>query len=1370
MITIVLPTYNRSGLLIRALRFYNTVKFKGSILIGDSSTGIHLNRVRDAVAVFSNTIDIKYCYFPAATETPSPWKVKGGNVLRLLGEMVQTPYVTYAGDDDFALPSGVDRCVNFLDHNHDYAAAHGIRVALCVKKHGAIAWATFSCEHNLESASARDRWIGFINNPISTQFHVIRTDVWREMHRYTDTSLISNFADELLPCSLSVAAGKIKFLDYLSTIMQVKENRSLTAINTFEIIHQPDFPETYRVMKKAVTEKLAAQDCVNVSEVEKLFEKKMWEYLLAQLPWQFAIRYDPHFVEKRTNSLHLLLDPASVYYNDFKEVYTAITNDLESNNESWHNSIANTSSTDIIFPVDVDYKDSVNPPTIFAIETTLACDLKCPECAIGAGMVKRSRGLMTFDQYKVIADKIRPYAQYVYLHIWGEPMLNPDIFEMIEYTATFAKSNISTNGQSMTPVMAERLINSGVTDIIVSLDGVTQEIYEQYRVGGSLKKALETLAILQHFNAIHGGHVNITPQFIVFKHNQHQIEDFRKISGSLGLTPYFKPPYIRIKNSCFQYSELSEYFRPHFPDFTSLKSAMSNCSSPKQVFNVLVDGTVVACCHDYGGFTNFGNIFIQDVMEIWNGQKMNAFRTALASGNTSAFCLNKCMSYFLDETEDGHKVISKQDLNIEETGKINPDEAIKINLCCGSVKVDGYVGIDIFPEADITLDLEKNLLPFPDNSADVIACISAINYFSPDRAQEIAKDVFRVLKPGGTARFASQDLRVLAAKYLNNDQSFFFEKLADGRDRFPGRTIADKFNGFFYGFYSGDKHCKYVYDFDSLKALFIEAGFSNIVEKKYQESCIPAVDKLDNRPEQMFFLEAVKNNQNIENDSETKIGTLLRKIRGSVQEKKKPIICEGSEYNQAVQLWNSGLHEQAWQYLLKALDDAPGNRMAVVMCSGILKKSNRLADLLSLYEKYLSHGTGDSEIQRELDNTRKEKLTAEIPAVLINQRRVLLNKQFAPRNSIQDDKIHLAGCIKWLSVAHDVNKRGGVAAFYYLDSERWEVDYPETTGYIIPVFLCYYRLTGDEEYLKRAIAMGDWEISIQYPGGGVGEPVGVYGLKPRVFNTSQVILGWLALYRETGKDKYLEAAKISGDWIVTNQDPDGNWSKNTYQGPRAYKSRVAWALLELFALTGIKKYQEAAEHCIAWVMDKSLPNGWFSNNSLSDPEKPWTHLIGYVLTGLLEIYRLDNSSFDRSNMMNVLQNAAKTISDFYLKQKKNTGANFVTLVGTFDSAWQSKDNWSCITGTAQLEFFLRRMQRYVNDPQFLKAADMLIEDLKKLQMLDGFDNPNIFGGMPGSYPIGVGYCAYSIPNWGVKFFADSLLQRLLSEENQKFLG
>ena len=111
-------------------------------------------------------------------------------------------------------------------------------------------------------------------------------------------------------------------------------------------------------------------------------------------------------------------------------------------------------------------------PTTFAIETVLGCDLKCPECAAGGDFIRRKKGLLQFDQFKVIADKIRPFCKYLYLHIWGEPMLNKEIFKMIEYASAFTHTNISTNGQSLSQEKARKLIRSGVTDIIVSIDGI----------------------------------------------------------------------------------------------------------------------------------------------------------------------------------------------------------------------------------------------------------------------------------------------------------------------------------------------------------------------------------------------------------------------------------------------------------------------------------------------------------------------------------------------------------------------------------------------------------------------------------------------------------------------------------------------------------------------------------------------------------------------------------------------------------------------------------------------------------------------------------------------------------------------------------
>jgi len=181
-----------------------------------------------------------------------------------------------------------------------------------------------------------------------------------------------------------------------------------------------------------------------------------------------------------------------------------------------------------------------------------------------------------------------------------------------------------------------------------------------------------------------------------------------------------------------------------------------------------------------------------------------------------------------------------------------------LNLCCGSQRVAGYFGIDLVGESDLRLDLATIDLPFAASSLDTVVCMSAINYFTRTRAQELVHEIHRVLRPGGVCRMGVQDLKSIAERYVRGDREFFFQKLADGRDRFEGPTMGDKFAAWFYGYSVGAHRCKYFYDFDALAHLFREAGFQAIERKAYRESRIPEVDRLDNRPDQMFFLEAVK--------------------------------------------------------------------------------------------------------------------------------------------------------------------------------------------------------------------------------------------------------------------------------------------------------------------------------------------------------------------------------------------------------------------------------------------------------------------------------------------------------------------------------
>ena len=684
----------------------------------------------------------------------------------------------------------------------------------------------------------------------------------------------------------------------------------------------------------------------------------------------------------------------------------------------------------------------------------------------------------------------------------------------------------------------------------------------------------------------------------------------------------------------------------------------------------------------------------------------------------------------------------KTAFSLADTEQLNrvaePGEVLRINLCCGPVKLTGYVNIDIDPSADLVLDLEKTLLPFSDASVDVVVCMSAINYFTRERAQVIIRDVHRVLRPGGIVRFGVQDLRILAEKYLRRDTNFFFQRLPDGGSRFPGETFADKFSLW----YCRSGFGKYVYDFETLALLFDRAGFVKIENRKYCESALPEIDAIDNRPEQMFYLEASK---------------------GSAEHFRQ----------EGIALWESGRKEQGWQYILHALNTDFSDRESVCFALDVIRVGKRKASAITLLNDYQRAAPSGGHL-----NGMRAKVAAEIEQSSIDgeeieaRRRVLDAMMNTRRNSILPDEEHLHACIRWLQHAQNVSLDAGVPVLFDTVRRQWDISFAETTGYIIPTLLCYARFTGEKDYQRMAESMGDWEIAIQAMNGGVGEPVGEYD-RPRIFNTGQVMFGWMALFRVTGEHRYLQAAEKAAHFVICHLDARGRWVDHTFlNAPWSYNVRTAWALLELFALTRQARYRAAAEANVKWVLEQARPNGWFHNNSMSLVKtKAGTHPIAYTLVGLLEIFRMNNASCDYRKILRLLKAAADNLVRVYLHRcESHAELPFRGLPARFDARWRSTNQWSCITGNTQIEFFLRRLARYADNPDYLAVADALLEDTKTVHLVDEISDDDLYGGLYGSDPIRGAYNSYAIPNWGVKFFADSLLQRTVPADEQHYLG
>jgi uncharacterized protein YyaL (SSP411 family) len=298
--------------------------------------------------------------------------------------------------------------------------------------------------------------------------------------------------------------------------------------------------------------------------------------------------------------------------------------------------------------------------------------------------------------------------------------------------------------------------------------------------------------------------------------------------------------------------------------------------------------------------------------------------------------------------------------------------------------------------------------------------------------------------------------------------------------------------------------------------------------------------------------------------------------------------------------------------------------------------------------------------------------------------------------------------------------------------------------------LSYAQLTGNASFVERAVRIGDWEMEIQAPSGGVYSSM--QSLNTRVFNTGQVILGWCALYEKTKDQKYLDAAKRAGDYLMGIQETDGSWQKDTYCGARTYHARTDWGLLRLAKLTNEKKIADAALRNLEWVLKQQKENGWFGNCGFNQDD-PITHIIAYTLRGLLECYATQIISIEiLPNVIKAADALCEAILQFQVKGIKGM------VPASFDSNWKSKDQNSCLTGNAQLSYFLYRLTQVTNNPRYAEIAEMILHATKRTQLIHPAVK-EITGAIPGSFPFYQGYHSESYPNWATKFFADSLMMK-----------
>ena len=289
-------------------------------------------------------------------------------------------------------------------------------------------------------------------------------------------------------------------------------------------------------------------------------------------------------------------------------------------------------------------------PVAISFEPTTSCNLRCPECPSGLREFTRPTGMLQKDFFRQTIDDIYKDLLYLTFYFQGEPYLNPDFLDMVKYAhAKKIYTTTSTNAHYLTDEKARQTVESGLDRLIISVDGTTQEVYQQYRVGGKLEKVLEGARnIVKWKKELKSKTPFVFFQFLVVKPNEHQIEEIKRLGKEIGVDQ------VRFKTAqVYDYENDPNQLIPSISKYsrykkdrngkTTVKNGLSNHCWKLWHSNVITwDGLVVPCCFDKDAMHQLGNLKMQSFKEIWHNDNYRQFRHELMTSRRNIDICSNC--------------------------------------------------------------------------------------------------------------------------------------------------------------------------------------------------------------------------------------------------------------------------------------------------------------------------------------------------------------------------------------------------------------------------------------------------------------------------------------------------------------------------------------------------------------------------------------------------------------------------------------------------------------------------------------------------------------------------------------------------------
>lgn len=288
-------------------------------------------------------------------------------------------------------------------------------------------------------------------------------------------------------------------------------------------------------------------------------------------------------------------------------------------------------------------------PVSISFEPTTSCNLRCPECPSGLRAFTRPTGMLQQNFFKETIDQLSRDLLYLVFYFQGEPYLNPNFLDMVAYASSKGiYTATSTNAHYLNDENARRTVESGLDRLIISIDGSTQEVYEQYRVGGKLDKVLEgTRNIVKWKKKLKSRRPFVFFQFLVVKPNEHQLDDIKRLAKETGVDEVrFKTAqvydYANDPNNLIpSLDKFSRYRKDRNGEYRFKNSLSNHCWRLWHATVISWDGLVVPCCFDKDAQHTLGDLKGKSFKEIWHNDSYVHFRKqVLQSRKNIDICAN----------------------------------------------------------------------------------------------------------------------------------------------------------------------------------------------------------------------------------------------------------------------------------------------------------------------------------------------------------------------------------------------------------------------------------------------------------------------------------------------------------------------------------------------------------------------------------------------------------------------------------------------------------------------------------------------------------------------------------------------------------